>query len=83
LQAGQPCPLFGSTSHPAGEAGQALGPGVKQSRLMALGKGSKKIGGKGGGLRGEKEALKKQIQREEKEAQNLRQNEETPCSYTN
>ncbi len=36
LQAGQPCPLCGSTSHPAVEAYQALEPGVNQSRLLAL-----------------------------------------------
>lgn len=36
LQPGQPCPLCGSTSHPAVEAYQALEPGVNQSRLLAL-----------------------------------------------
>lgn len=36
LQAGQPCPLCGSTSHPAVEAYQALEPGVNQARLLTL-----------------------------------------------
>ncbi len=36
LQAGQPCPLCGSSSHPAVEAYQALEPGVNQARLLTL-----------------------------------------------
>ncbi len=42
LQAGQPCPLCGSTSHPAVEAYQALEPGVNQARLLTLEKEVKK-----------------------------------------
>ncbi|EES0149578.1 exonuclease subunit SbcC [Escherichia coli] len=75
LQAGQPCPLCGSTSHPAVEAYQALEPGVNQSRLLALENEVKKLGEEGAALRGQLDALTKQLQRDENEAQSLRQDE--------
>lgn len=76
LQAGQPCPLCGSTSHPAVEAYQALEPGVNQSRLLALENEVKKLGEEGATLRGQLDALTKQLQRDENEAQSLRQDEQ-------
>ncbi|EPA2208307.1 exonuclease subunit SbcC [Escherichia coli] len=75
LQAGQPCPLCGSTSHPAVEAYQALEPGVNQSRLLALENEVKKLGEEGATLRGQLDALTKQLQRDENEAQSFRQDE--------
>ncbi len=76
LQAGQPCPLCGSTSHPAVEAYQALEPGVNQARLLTLEKEVKKLGEEGAALRGQLDALTKQLQRDENEAQSLRQDEQ-------
>ncbi len=76
LQAGQPCPLCGSTSHPAVEAYQALEPGVNQARLLTLEKEVKKLGEEGAALRGQMDALTKQLQRDENEAQSLRQDEQ-------
>lgn len=76
LQAGQPCPLCGSTSHPAVEAYRALEPGVNQSRLLALENEVKKLGEEGAALRGQLDALTKQLQRDENEAQSLRQDEQ-------
>ncbi|GAC1362072.1 MAG: exonuclease subunit SbcC [Escherichia coli] len=76
LQAGQPCPLCGSTSHPAVEAYQALEPGVNQSRLLALENEVKKLGEEGATLRGQLDAITKQLQRDENEAQSLRQDEQ-------
>jgi len=76
LQAGQPCPLCGSTSHPAVEAYQALEPGVNQSRLLALENQVKKLGEEGATLRGQLDAITKQLQRDENEAQSLRQDEQ-------
>lgn len=73
LQAGQPCPLCGSTSHPAVEAYRALEPGVNQSRLLVLENEVKKLGEEGAALRGQLDALTKQLQRDENEAQSLRQ----------
>lgn len=69
LQAGQPCPLCGSSSHPAVEAYQALEPGVNQARLLTLEKEVKKLGEEGAALRGQLDALTKQLQRDENEAQ--------------
>ncbi|WP_105288750.1 exonuclease subunit SbcC [Escherichia sp. MOD1-EC5948] len=76
LQAGQPCPLCGSTSHPAVEAYQALEPGVNQARLLTLENEVKKLGEEGAALRGQLDALTRQLQRDENEAQSLRQDEQ-------
>ncbi|EPQ8373982.1 exonuclease subunit SbcC [Escherichia coli] len=76
LQAGQPCPLCGSTNHPAVKAYQALEPGVNQARLLTLENEVKKLGEEGAALRGQLDALTKQLQRDENEAQSLRQDEQ-------
>ncbi|HIF7718137.1 TPA: exonuclease subunit SbcC, partial [Escherichia coli] len=62
--------------HPAVEAYQALEPGVNQSRLLALENEVKKLGEEGATLRGQLDALTKQLQRDENEAQSLRQDEQ-------
>lgn len=76
LQIGQPCPLCGSTSHPAVEAYQALEPGVNQARLQSLEKEVKQLGEEGAALRGQLDSLTKQLQQDEKEAQSIRQDEQ-------
>ncbi|STE87983.1 exonuclease, dsDNA, ATP-dependent [Escherichia coli] len=58
------------------EAYQALEPGVNQSRLLALENEVKKLGEEGAALRGQLDALTKQLQRDENEAQSLRQDEQ-------
>ncbi len=63
---------------PSGGRGayQALEPGVNQSRLLALENEVKKLGEEGAALRGQLDALTKQLQRDENEAQSLRQDEQ-------
>ncbi|EGT4254660.1 exonuclease subunit SbcC [Citrobacter amalonaticus] len=76
LQAGQPCPLCGSTTHPAVAAYQALEPGVNQARRDALEKEVKALADEGAALRGQSEALNQQRQRDECEAQTLAKEEQ-------
>ena len=71
LQSGQPCPLCGSTTHPAVAAYQALEPGVNQARRDALEKEVKTLADEGATLRGQSEAVNQQLQRDESEAQAL------------
>ena len=71
LQSGQPCPLCGSTTHPAVAAYQALEPGVNQARRDALEKEVKSLADEGATLRGQSEAVNQQLQRDESEAQAL------------
>ncbi len=71
LQSGQPCPLCGSTTHPAVVAYQALEPGVNQARRDALEKEVKTLADEGATLRGQSEAVNQQLQRDEIEAQAL------------
>ncbi|MFA9593153.1 exonuclease subunit SbcC [Citrobacter telavivensis] len=76
LQSGQPCPLCGSTAHPAVSAYQALEPGVNQARRDALEKEVKVLADEGAALRGQSEALNQQLQRDESEAQTLAKEEQ-------
>lgn len=76
LQPGQPCPLCGSTAHPAVSAYQALEPGVNQARRDALEKEVKALADEGATLRGQSEALNQQLQRDESEAQTLAKEEQ-------
>ncbi len=76
LQAGQPCPLCGSTSHPSVAHYQALEPGVNQARLEALEKEVKSLTDEGGKLRGQQEALIRQQQRDESEVRTLAEEEQ-------
>ncbi|MCH5358743.1 exonuclease subunit SbcC [Escherichia fergusonii] len=71
LQSGQPCPLCGSTTHPAVAAYQALEPGINQTRLAELEKEVANLREEGATLRGQLEALQQQLQRDESEAQTL------------
>ncbi|HGW5507122.1 TPA: exonuclease subunit SbcC [Citrobacter koseri] len=71
LQSGQPCPLCGSTSHPAIASYQALEPGVNQARRDALEKEVKTLAEEGAALRGQLETLTQQLHRDESEAQAL------------
>ena len=76
LQSGQPCPLCGSTSHPAVAAYQALEPGVNQARRDALEKEVKALADEGAAMRGQSEALNQQLLRDESEAQTLAKEEQ-------
>ncbi|WP_336221030.1 exonuclease subunit SbcC [Citrobacter amalonaticus] len=76
LQSGQPCPLCGSTTHPAVAAYQALEPGVNQARRDALEKEVKALADEGATLRGQSEALSQQLQRDENEALALSKEEQ-------
>lgn len=76
LQPGAPCPLCGSTDHPAVAAYQALKPGANQSRRDALDKEVKQLAESGAALRGQLEALGQQAQRERDELESLRQQEQ-------
>ncbi|EKJ0549178.1 exonuclease subunit SbcC [Salmonella enterica] len=76
LQSGQPCPLCGSTTHPAIAAYQALELSANQTRRDALEKEVKTLAEEGAALRGQLDALTQQLQRDESEAQSLLQEEQ-------
>ncbi|EJD1716527.1 exonuclease subunit SbcC, partial [Salmonella enterica] len=76
LQPGQPCPLCGSTTHPAIAAYQALELSTNQTRRDALEKEVKTLAEEGAALRGQLDALTQQLQRDESEAQSLLQEEQ-------
>ncbi|WP_054180502.1 exonuclease subunit SbcC [Trabulsiella odontotermitis] len=73
LQAGQPCPLCGSTEHPAVAEYQAIVPGVNQARRDALEREVNQLKEEGAALRGQLEALQKQTQSDTQEADALHQ----------
>ncbi|KNC95348.1 exonuclease subunit SbcC [Trabulsiella odontotermitis] len=77
LQAGLPCPLCGSTAHPAVAEYQALVPGVNQARRDALEREVNQLKEEGATLRGQLEALQKQTHNDTQEANALRQQEQT------
>ncbi|MDY1036829.1 exonuclease subunit SbcC [Lelliottia sp. CFBP8978] len=76
LEAGKPCPLCGSTEHPAVEQYQALELSANQRRRDALHKEVKQLEEEGLLLRGQLQALVEQRQREAAEAQTLVQEEQ-------
>ena len=76
LQSGMPCPLCGSTTHPAIERYQTLELSVNQARREALEKEVKTLADEGSTLRGQLEAITQQLQRDEREAQTLSQEEQ-------
>lgn len=76
LQSGQPCPLCGSTAHPAIEHYQTLELSVNQARRETLEKEVKTLADEGSTLRGQLEAITQQLQREESDAQRLSQEEQ-------
>ncbi|EHJ9827501.1 exonuclease subunit SbcC [Salmonella enterica] len=71
LQPGQPCPLCGSTTHPAIDAYQALEVSANQARRDALEKEVNTLAEEGAALRGQLDALTQQVQRDESEARSL------------
>ena len=76
LQAGQPCPLCGSTSHPAVTAYQALELSANQQRRDQLAKEVAALKEEGLLVLGQVNALTRQIQRETDDAQTLSQEEQ-------
>ncbi|HAT7998243.1 TPA: exonuclease subunit SbcC [Citrobacter braakii] len=76
LQSGMPCPLCGSTTHPAIERYQTLELSVNQTRREALEKEVKTLADEGSTLRGQLEAITQQLQRDEREVQTLSQEEQ-------
>ena len=76
LQSGQPCPLCGSTTHPAIEHYQTLELSVNQARREALEKEVKTLADEGSTLRGQLDAITQQLQRDEREVQTLSQEEQ-------
>ncbi|MCS2157839.1 exonuclease subunit SbcC [Scandinavium sp. H11S7] len=80
LQPGAPCPLCGSAEHPAVAEYQALKPGVNEARRDALEKEVKQIGESGASLKGELDALVKQIQAEQSELLSVAEQEQALTS---
>ncbi|MGY9371776.1 exonuclease subunit SbcC [Citrobacter pasteurii] len=76
LQSGQPCPLCGSTTHPAIEHYQTLELSVNQARREALEKEVKTLADEGSTLRGQLDAITQQLLRDEREVQTLSQEEQ-------
>ncbi|HCC0887866.1 TPA: exonuclease subunit SbcC [Salmonella enterica] len=76
LQPDQPCPLCGSTTHPAVAAYQALELSANQTRRDALEKTVNELAEEGAALRGQLDALTQQLQRDKSEAQSLSQEEQ-------
>ncbi|WP_341516620.1 exonuclease subunit SbcC [Citrobacter gillenii] len=76
LQAGQPCPLCGSTAHPAVSEYQALELSANQRRREQLAKEVAALKEEGLLVLGQVNALTQQIQRETEEIQTLSQEEQ-------
>ncbi|CAM6905827.1 exonuclease subunit SbcC [Citrobacter portucalensis] len=76
LESGKPCPLCGSTTHPAIERYQTLELSVNQARREVLEKEVKTLADEGSTLRGQLEAITQQLQRDEHEALRLSQEEQ-------
>ncbi|WAH53906.1 exonuclease subunit SbcC [Pseudescherichia vulneris] len=90
LRAGEPCPLCGSTAHPAVAEYQAMTVDANQARRDALEREVKQLAESGAALRGQLDALVKQSERDrlaaEAEAQNdmaLRQQWRELCTALN
>jgi len=90
LRAGEPCPLCGSTAHPAVAAYQAMTVDANQARRDALEREVKQLAESGAALRGQLDALVKQSEKDrlaaEAEAQNdlaLRQQWRELCAALN
>lgn len=76
LQPDQPCPLCGSTTHPAVAAYRDLELSVNQTRRETLEKEVNTLAEEGAALRGQLDALTQQLQRDESEARSLLQEEQ-------
>ncbi|VDZ84531.1 Nuclease sbcCD subunit C [Kluyvera intermedia] len=77
---GAPCPLCGSTSHPALAEYQALAPDANKARRDALEKEVTRLAEDGATLRAQQEALQKQQQKENDELASLSQQEQALTS---
>ncbi len=80
LQPGAPCPLCGSSEHPAVAQYRALEPGVNQARRDSLEREVKQLAEEGAQLRGQLEALLKQQVKEKEELDSLLQQEQALTS---
>lgn len=80
LQPGAPCPLCGSSEHPAVAEYRALEPGVNQARRDSLERKVKQLAEEGAQLRGQLEALLKQQLKEKEELESLLQQEQALTS---
>ncbi|WP_434666891.1 exonuclease subunit SbcC [Klebsiella sp. B345] len=80
LQPGAPCPLCGSSEHPAVAEYRALEPGVNQARRDSLEREVKQLAEEGAQLRGQLEALLKQQLNEKEELESLLQQEQALTS---
>lgn len=80
LQPGAPCPLCGSSEHPAVAEYRALEPGVNQARRDSLEREVKQLAEEGAQLRGQLEALLKQQLKEKEELESLLQQEQALTS---
>lgn len=80
LQPGSPCPLCGSSEHPAVAQYRALEPGVNQARRDSLEREVKQLTEEGAQLRGQLEALLKQQVKEKEELDSLLQQEQALTS---
>lgn len=80
LQPGAPCPLCGSTSHPALAEYQALAPDANKARRDALEKEVAQLAEEGATLRGQQAALEKQQQQENAELETLCEREQALTS---
>ncbi|MGL4724819.1 MAG: exonuclease subunit SbcC [Scandinavium sp.] len=80
LQPGGPCPLCGSTEHPAVAEYQALKPGVNEARRDQLEKEVKQLGEAGASLRGQLDGLQKQLQAEQSELVSIAEQEQALTS---
>jgi exonuclease SbcC len=77
LQPNSPCPLCGSTTHPAIAEYQAIVPGVNQARRDALDLEVRKMKEDGVALGERLKGLAEQYEKDEREAKTLQQDEQT------
>ncbi|MBB1200468.1 exonuclease subunit SbcC [Enterobacteriaceae bacterium 89] len=80
LQQGSPCPLCGSTEHPAVEAYQALKPGVNEARRDQLEKEVMQLREAGAALRAQLDTQMKQQQAEQSELLSITEQEQALTS---
>ncbi|MDV2901602.1 exonuclease subunit SbcC [Phytobacter diazotrophicus] len=77
LQPGHPCPLCGSTSHPAIAEYQAIVPGVNHARRDALDLEVRQVKEDGVALSERLKGISERIEKDDREAKSLREQEQT------